>query len=193
MSKVYAPLPPTTFLDLDGVCVAWIEAVYALYDEPVPPGPMSYEQAGEPGGRSADEVWDRINALGSDWWRDLPVYPWFPALLKGLRGLGPQVVVLTSPCTEGHSAKGKVQWMRRHIGGDFRNYVITSQKHLLAHPRAVLVDDSDEKLEKFAAHGGSPVVFPRQWNSGGYLDENVIADTVVSRVREAFLRAGVRA
>lgn len=187
MSRTFAPLPPITYLDMDGVCVAWTEAVCALYGVPVPEGPMTYDL--HPYfGVSEDAMWARINALGTDWWAALPPYPWFRNLFSALAAIGPRVVFLTSPCTEGHSAAGKVRWIRKHVAPDFRDYVITSKKYLLARPGTVLVDDSDDKLAAFSNHGGNSVVFPRQWNTGGTVHGDLIVDHVVAEVRSAFLR-----
>ncbi len=187
MPKTFTPLPPITYLDMDGVCVAWSEAVFQLYGVPMPTGPMPYE-FWELLGVTADEAWDRINAMGSDWWAALPPCPWFKDLYRGLQAIGPKVVFLTSPCTHGHSAAGKIRWIRKHVGTHCRDYVITSRKHLLARPGAILVDDCDEKLQKFATHGGAAVVFPRQWNTGGFHEPTMIVKHTVARVREAFLR-----
>ena len=193
MGKVFKPQPPVIFCDIDGVVAAWSEAVFDLFGValPAPPTEMPYDVE-KIIGVTTDEMWDRINALGSGWWEDLPPYVWTADLLAALGALGPPVVFLTSPDTLGHSASGKVRWIRRVVSPHCRNYIITAQKHLLAHPRAVLVDDSDDKLAKFAEYGGGAVVFPRQWNSGGYVKaEDIVAHTL-TRVRTAFLHAGVR-
>lgn len=187
MSRTFTPLPPITYLDMDGVCAAWTEAVFDLYGQKCPEGAMPYD-IHDTLGVKEDDMWARINALGVDWWAALPPYPWFRDLFSALHAIGPRVVFLTSPCTEGHSAAGKVRWIRKHVAPDYRDYVITSKKYLLARPGTVLVDDSEDKLADFAMHGGNAVVFPRQWNTGGTVHADMIVDQVVREVRAAFLR-----
>ena len=188
--KFFKPLPATIYVDLDGVMAAWTETVYAHFGKVMPEGDIAYDVHHDLGLDEAD-MWDVLNALGPAWWAELPPYPWMRGLWSGLSDLGTDIAVLTSPCTVGNSAMGKTQWIRRHIGADFRAYVMTADKWRLAHPRAVLVDDSDEKLRKFSEHGGLSVVFPRQWNSGGARKPDLVVDEVVSNVRAALLQAGV--
>lgn len=191
MSRFFDAQPVTAYVDMDGVLVPWVEQVFALYGVPMPPGRQDYEEVYNVDPRKGDGVWDRINALGADWWAGLPAYPWARELWSRLQGLGINVAVLTSPCTEGHSALGKVRWLRKHIAPDFRDYVITSKKWRLAHPRAVLIDDTEGQLSSFRRYGGIAVRFPQPWNNAGECKPESVVDTVVSNVQAELLRAGL--
>lgn len=191
MGAFFRPQPITLFNDLDGVHVGWTEAVYALYGKTVPETAIDYEVYDDLG-VPEDEVWARINSYGPEWWANLPAYSWSRDLWSRLEALGYDMSICTSPCTIGNSAKGKTEWIRKHIAPTWRDYVITPKKYRVANPRAVLIDDSDKKIEEFREYGGIGIVFPRPWNSGGYCKPEEIVDRVVSNVRDAILRAGLK-
>lgn len=119
---------------------------------------------------SENELWSRIDRHGFRYWADLPPYPWHKELLKGCQQLA-ETIVLTSPSAKPASSAGKIAWLQRHYGGQFRDYLIGPRKHFCARPGAVLIDDSDENCQRFIADktgrptGGSAIVFPRHWNS----------------------------
>ena len=47
----------------------------------------------------------------------------------------------------------------------FRRYALTPQKHLLAGPNRILIDDNDRNIEAFRAAGGIGILFPQPWNA----------------------------
>jgi hypothetical protein len=190
MGAFFTPQPITIYVDMDGVLAAWTETVFEMYGLKVPDHAIPYEVQ-HTIGVDEDEMWDRLNSLGTEWWANLPPYPWMRDLWSRLEALGHDMAIATSPCTIGNSAKGKVEWLRRHISPDFRDYHIGSKKWRLAHPRAVLIDDSEEKLGDFTKYGGIGVLFPQPWNKGGRVKPECIVDQVVSNVRAALLRANL--
>lgn len=192
MGAYFKPLPVTIYVDMDGVIAAWTEAIFSLYGQPLPEGKMPYEVQ-HTLNVDEDEMWDRINSLGAEWWENLQPYPWFRDLWSRLHALGHEVAISTSPCRIGNSAMGKTRWIRKHIGPEFRRYMIGADKWRLAHPRAVLIDDSEEKLAKFVEHGGIGILFPRQWNSGPEVKPEQLVDHVVSNVQRALLMNGLPA
>ncbi len=181
----------TAFLDLDGVIVAWTDAVLAMYGVTMPPHPTRVPYETEKlVGTTAGELWDRINAGGVDWWANLSPYPWCHALHDAIAAEGLDVVFLTATCRSGNSATGKARWLRRHFGDDVPGrYVITARKELLAHPGAVLIDDRASNVEGFRAAGGSAVLFPRQWNDAAHIHDDGLVDHVIQELRRSFLPA----
>lgn len=111
-------------------------------------------------------IWDHVLPIVPEtFWSKAPDLPWFPDIVKMLRGIAP-VVYLTSVSYSPQAASGRVKWMLEKNGEKFRDFVITSRKELLAHPGAVLVDDCDSNLKDFAAAGGHAVQVPQRWNTG---------------------------
>ena len=111
------------------------------------------------------QVWEAIDKRGEDFWAGIPALPWFTSLMKLCESRCDLVVILTSPSIAHSSASGKVQWLQKHIGRHYRNYLIGPKKEVCARPGAVLIDDNDGNCEKFKAHGGEAIVFPAPWNS----------------------------
>jgi len=156
----------TIFLDLDGVCCQWWETAIKLFPTapPVPErGPLPY-WVSEHIGVHKDVVDLAVDESGSDWWANLPEYPWFMHLYNSLVRFGPKVVFLTASGHFKHAPNGKLKWLQNRLGERFDDFVITRHKHLLAHPRAVLIDDSPSMIQRFSEAGGQTVMFPQRWN-----------------------------
>ncbi len=180
----------TIFLDLDGVCVDWTNAVLRIYDMglPQPPEKIPYN-LDEYIGVDPEDLWTRINIRGVRWWEDLEPYPFFHEMFDSLSTLGPEVIFLTSPCISGNSCAGKVRWLKRHVGKVHDRYIITTRKELLARPDTVLIDDRVDNIRRFTAAGGHGILFPRQWNDTPHVDDNDVPRFVVERVRQVLLSA----
>ena len=163
----------TICLDMDGVCTdfvgaalrlhgfdpeeffeVWPEESYHIVDlvKQVTGVEMSYA-----------EFWQPINEAGVDFWHGLLEYPHFKALWSLCQELTGSVYFLTSPSWDPASLMGKVRWMQDQFSLDFRDYVITNRKHLLAKPNMVLVDDLPEHADAFRRHGGKAIQFPRPY------------------------------
>ena len=158
----------TIFLDVDEVLANWlgptlallghtIEGTAAMWDRCNPRPWDVFQVLSMPSHRA----WQIIAEAGAEHWANLPTYPWTRPLYDHCRAVAP-TYLLTSPCVTGadHCAAGKVAWMQRHFGSNFRDYLITSQKHLLARPGAVLIDDNADHCRRFTEHGGASILFP---------------------------------
>lgn len=154
------------FLDMDGVLCDFVTHAMQLhgreYNEDQWPKGV-YEMRDAIGIDDAD-FWAPINVAGADWWANLPPYSWAEDLIKLCELLG-EVGIATSPNRDGASAAGKTSWMWRHCPRLARKMMIGPCKEWLAHSGAILIDDSDEKCQKFEAKGGIAIVFPQPWNS----------------------------
>jgi hypothetical protein len=153
-------------LDMDGVLCDFLGPVSRLLgcEEKLadwPRGMYGFDQAL---GRSNRAIWTAIDKAGYQFWADLPPYDWCRDLYQHCRELAP-TVILTSPSMHVSSLKGKMCWLQRHFGREFREYLIGPPKHACARPGAVLIDDSDLNCDRFVEAGGYAIRFPRLWNS----------------------------
>lgn len=152
---------PEILLDMDGVAVntnkSFLEANGFHENYPV----TKWEIA-EECGMSAKEFWGNI-AKTENLWRDAVEHTWFPELYDSLKHRG-NVTFCTSPTLEAVCAKEKIEWLQDRFGKDFRNFIITPQKHLFAKPGSMLIDDNMDNCRIFEEHGGKAILFPQPWN-----------------------------
>lgn len=152
-------------LDLDGTLVDFCTPAYAAHGRTCSTNePTKYDFFEEEWGMTAAEFWKPIDALGPDWWRDLPYYGWAIPLFELARGCG-EFLIATTPSRNPDSTSGKVAAIQRLAGPNFRDYCITPRKWLLAAPGRVLIDDNEENCQKFEEHGGTSILFPQPWNA----------------------------
>ena len=106
-----------------------------------------------------------ILAGGEKFWVELEKHPWADTLIYTCLMAAP-VTIATSPFGNPACMAGKARWLRRHTGFGPHEVMIGAQKHLMAKPDVLLIDDSDANVEKFKEAGGQAVIFSRPWNSG---------------------------
>ena len=188
MSAHDKPLVTSIFLDVDEVLADWIgpalrllgyvpSEVYARWDTLTPRPWDVFDVVPRP--PSCDGVTDLIDAAGASFWADLPTYPWALELYNTCQLFGP-TTLLTSPSKHASSHAGKFDWMQRVFGRGFRNYFMGSVKYRVAHPGALLIDDSPKNCESFRAHGGHAILFPGVGNDLHHIP----GDERVAYVRE---------
>ena len=149
------------FLDVDGVIADFTGAAAVLHGFDVEHWPLGTYNMEDVLRIADSEFWAPINAAGAEFWASLDLLPWARELIDAL----PCFTLLTSPSHYPSSAHGKVAWIQRIFGSDFRDYLIGSPKHLLAsYPGAILIDDFAANCDRFSAAGGRAVLFPAQWN-----------------------------
>lgn len=105
--------------------------------------------------------------LGFDFWANLEWTPQGQELLARLIEIvgKDNICFLTSPCLTIGSIEGKIEWLRRNIPDMSRQFAICPMKQAFAHPKALLLDDSDVNIEKFEKSGGKTITVPQLWNS----------------------------
>lgn len=156
------------FVDMDGVLCDFVSAAMKLYGQTFDPNnwpPGEWETATVLGLANQDELWEKINAGGSQWWYGLHAYPWANDLIAACRHHCQNVSILTKGKVS-ESFQGKHQWVQ----SDLRNpppviMVSHHEKHLCAGPRRILIDDSDKNIELWRNAGGIGILFPRVWNA----------------------------
>ena len=113
---------------------------------------------------SEDEMWERIDKLGENFWYGLNPYPWRDELWDYLENIAP-VTIATSPSRFHGSASGKIRWLQEWKGKAFRDYIIIPRRKAhLSKPGTVLIDDHERHIKQWRAEGGVGILFPRPWN-----------------------------
>ncbi len=176
------------YLDVDGVCADFITpGLRAIGHNPEQL--LKRWQAEYPGefypeeliGMPPAEWFAALDQLGTSFWAELSPFPWFPDLYYELASFG-HVIFLTAPTGYPDCLAGKYQWLCNFFGEGFTDCIFTEHKDRLAHNKAILVDDSDNNIERFNQRGGHGVIFPSYWNLGGESDNPMAA--VLETVKE---------
>jgi len=119
-------------------------------------------------GLTADQFWDKIHLAGDDFYKEqvLP-YPWAKELLLEIQKTD-EFIIMTSPSNNPYGYSGKKIWIDKYLQPfvlDPIRIVVGSDKWLLANPDAVLIDDYDVNIHKFAKAGGFTITYPQLWNN----------------------------
>jgi 5'(3')-deoxyribonucleotidase len=163
--------PTVIYVDVDETLADWIGALFKLLDvDPAEARAMWDSMSPRPWDvidvlarmnpkLTSNRVWRWIDAEGAPFWADVEIFPFAHDLISVCETYAP-VVLLTSPSLHSSSHAGKAQWIAKHFGAKYRDYLIGACKHRCAHPRAVLVDDSPKNCEAFREHEGRAILFP---------------------------------
>ena len=153
-------------LDIDGVLADFVSHAGTLlgYDTAVVTTWDYYPLIG----KTEDEFWRAIDGAGSDFWANMPAFPWFHELV-GLCERHAPTILLSSPSRCPSSTHGKLRWIQSQFGSGFRKYLLGPAKEFCAAPGVVLIDDSDANCEKFEKHDGEAILFPQPWNENRIL------------------------
>ena len=154
------------FLDMDGVLTDFVTATLKVHDaldllEGWPPGEFNFAKVL---GISNSQFWSKIDALGYRFWAEMPCYDWMDELLEVVQHHAP-FSILSTPSRSPESPMGKVQWLRRHLQPNFKEFLIGQPKYHCAKPDTVLIDDHDSNVDSFREHEGRAILFPQPWNS----------------------------
>ena len=161
------------YLDMDGVVSdahrAFLKALGR--EDLVKDYPAGEFNTYKAAGVSEKAMWSAVGKAGRELWSKMRVLPWAHELYEKLSEIG-DVVFLTSPTWDPESLAGKLEWLQRFTKRkDFRDYVVTNRKDLLAGPGVVLIDDRPENCRSFRAAGGRAILFPAAWQ--GSSEDNV--------------------
>ena len=159
----------TVFLDLDNTLVDFNGAVYSLFG-------LSRKQVEAPTewhgihkslskvlGRDVTEaeLWARVADAGEDWWANLEWLPGSDDMVGQIKRLGLEIFVCSSAGWIPSSATGKLRWVARNIGCET---FLCRNKHMLATPDRLLIDDAPHQVESFRKAGGKAIYYPQPWN-----------------------------
>lgn len=154
------------FLDLDEVLADWLTPTLRLLGRDPEQAVVEWAELSprpwdvfEALGMSANKAWSAIDNAGAEHWANLPLHPWSLQLYSHCSAIAP-TYLLTSPSLSPSCAAGKVEWIQRHFGKGFRDFLIGPAKVACARPGAVLIDDSPINCRKFIGAGGGAILFP---------------------------------
>lgn len=157
-------------IDLDGVLVDWMGHVTRHFQLPkdfyFEPGvwdtvPVMLEHLNI----DKEEFWEKQTA---EFWATIP---WLPdgqeILVNCMWVIGVNNCRFVTTPANGKSAHGKLWWMEYNAPYflENRHYHLTHQKHELATPERLLLDDKDENVALFKQHGGKAILIPSPYNS----------------------------
>lgn len=110
------------------------------------------------------ETWQRIVEAGEEFWINMTQLLPVKQLFFDLSAFG-EVYFLTSPARIPTSASGKIRCLQKIFGEQFRKYIVTPHKHLLANKHSILIDDYQDNCKKFIDCGGYAYRWDSQWNT----------------------------
>ena len=169
---------------MDGPITRWSDGVCELYGEfpKIKPGQNVCDALGI----TKTDMWKEVKKAGAKWWANLKPQPWAKHLYQELSRID-EVVILTSPSHLAAAAAGKTMWLKDFFGFNFKDYILTSRKELLAKPGDVLIDDHDYNTAAFTQAGGIGVIFPRMWNSAAK-DSKYAVEIVLDNMAQIYPR-----
>jgi 5'(3')-deoxyribonucleotidase len=162
---------PIIYLDLDGVLVDFVSGALktlGVTNYKIPPNGYKIE-SWKGVGVSTKEFWKAIDATNEHFWADLEKYPWSDKLVRLCESYG-SVFILTSPSRNPYCLAGKMMWLKKHYPRLTRSVIMTPHKYLCAAPNRILIDDNDDKINKFIEYGGTGILFPQMWNTAHALN-----------------------
>lgn len=189
----------TIYLDMDGVCCDWLTPTLRLMlqncqenkvQDILANWPLGEREVFKVLGVEEQAVWDAITAKGERFWFMLEEYKHYKAMWDLLSAHG-EVLYLTSPpygLAGVHACQGKADWIRMRHGDKFRNFVLTHNKHLLARPNTILVDDHEKNCAAFVKAGGCAILFPQPWNGKKTLPAHEVPGYLSRAIYEIGLR-----
>ncbi len=94
------------------------------------------------------------------------------------------VVLMTTPTIRPSSAAGKMDWIQRNMPQHAqRHYALAPPKHMMAHPGAILIDDGEHNIDKFAAKGET-FLWPGPWNRNSSMSHDDAMAALSDKLRE---------
>lgn len=154
-------------LDMDGVLVDFISGAIKLHNLPCHP----YDNPKMHG------IWDFVPSLGmseNEFWKNADQKFWSELepteecfeIVKMMEAEFGQdnICLLTSPCLNHGCIPGKMEWIEKYLPAYKCRFLAGPRKEFCAHNKAILVDDNDNNLRAFNAHGGWVIPVPRKWN-----------------------------
>jgi len=155
------------FLDMDGPLADFVGGAVRVHRrtdvlDHWPAGVYDLQQVlGLP---TVSALWGPIDHHGREFWAGLQKTPWCDEIVELASAAAESVRIVTTPSHDPASLAGKLDWLNRHFGRPFLDYVMTPAKYLLAAPDRLLIDDCNENVDQFLAAGGKAILFPRPLN-----------------------------
>lgn len=174
------------FIDMDGVLSNWLDAACEALNLDVKNKEIRQKTKDgiwldEMGFFTEEEMWDVIKPKGTDWWKDLDIYPWATHLINKMKEFG-EIHFLTSPGLCEMAPTGKMQWIIKYFGKEYlKQVIITKHKYMCAGSDRILIDDSERRLKEFKDEGGH--IF--QWPCPFFLEDfDITVDDVMKSLTD---------
>lgn len=157
-------LNKTILLDCDGILCDFVSGALKAHErEHEGHDSVTTWDFFEKWGLTAKEFYDKVR--GRDFWLNLKPYE------DGLAFYGElskktTPVISTAPIMDPECVQAKIEWLYTHYGVIMTNIMVGSQKHLMANPNTLLIDDNPSNVQKFLAYGGKAVLIKKPWNDG---------------------------
>lgn len=119
-------------------------------------------------GWSTAKMWQHIHAYGDRFYGEMvPMLPWATTLMDAV---GDNFTIMSAPGYKEHVKPsdwaGKWLWLSKYFPAiPPHKLIVGIAKEKLARPNVMLIDDSQDGCDKFAAAGGAVCIFPQLWNS----------------------------
>lgn len=157
----------TILLDMDGVLTDMIQGAAVVfnkdYDELLKRWPPGVYEIQVGFNMSSSRFYKALQEHGEDFWANLPPYPYALDFYEYCKSIAP-TYILSTPTLDPSSLSGKLRWLNKWFGSNFRNYIFTAHKQMCARHTHVLIDDRVSNVEAFREHGGQAILWPTPFN-----------------------------
>jgi hypothetical protein len=155
-------MKPFFVVDLDEVCADFVDAACRVHGRSVDTV-LSWLFYEEQWGITSEEFWGKIHDLGDSFYADwVKPKPWMNELLDVIRRTGDFVIMSSPGIGKPVDYAAKRIWIDKYIPD--AKLIVGSEKHLLAAPNRMLIDDNETTCDKFAAAGGNVHLMAYPWN-----------------------------
>jgi 5'(3')-deoxyribonucleotidase len=127
------------------------------------------------------KMWKMIDKEGEEWWENMEKTPWADDLVALLKKESKDFFFLSSPSRSPICYAGKIKWVLKNYPKDDRNLMLGCQKHFVANPNILLVDDTEKKVKKFREYGGHAFKWP---NPLSLIDEDIKVEDVLQDLKD---------
>jgi len=116
---------------------------------------------------SHDAFWAKFEY---DFWANLRTHDYWPHFWDYMNAKfgNENIFIATRPTHNPASAAGKMEWLHRHLPHTVAGFSIIKEKHWLASPNRLLIDDSQSNIDKFVEAGGQGFLWRQPWNGLPY-------------------------
>jgi len=104
-----------------------------------------------------NKFWSIIPTDTPKFWSELPKMPGMEEYWNYIKKYNPKI--LTAPSRHNSSRVGKQQWVEKHIPGTPVIFKAAKEKHQLAGPNKILIDDREDNIERWKSAGGIGILF----------------------------------
>jgi len=147
------------FCDMDGVLTNFNLAVEQL-------GHGTFEQMKQV---STGYAWTTVAKAGEKFWTEMPWKEDGKQLWEYIKRFDP--IILSSPARNPVCHTGKRKWCVQNLGLPDDRIILRNDKEALAKPNAILIDDTQKKLDAWKAKSGIPILHTNTTNTIKQLNE----------------------